>query len=161
MVVSLRAATAGDLELTFGWANDLETRAASFHGATIERGEHERWLRSAISGERRLLFIAERAGVPVGVLRIERQSAERAELGITVAPEQRGQGLAVQVLQAGVERARELGLKLLLARIRPDNLRSLQSFARAGFLLVGRELVQGQPALCYELRLESPPSSSR
>jgi RimJ/RimL family protein N-acetyltransferase len=153
MDVTLRPATAADAEITFRWANDPETRAASFRSAAIERGEHERWLLRSLAGTERVLFIAERQGLPVGVLRLDRSLAGQAEIGITVAPEQRGQGLALQVLLAGIERARELGIERLVARIRPDNERSVRSFARAGFCRAEREAVHGQPALRYELRV--------
>src|SRR5688572_19368988 len=154
MDVTLRPATAADADVTFRWANDPETRAASFHSAAIERGEHERWLQRSLAGTERVLFIAERQGVAVGVMRLDYVSAGRAEIGITVAPEQRGQGLALQVLLAGIERARQLGIERLVARIRPDNERSVRSFARAGFCYAEREVVHGQPALRYELRVE-------
>lgn len=153
MAVSLRRATAADEGVTFSWANDPATRAASFHSAAIERGEHERWLQASLAGERRLLFIAESQGLPVGVLRLDRLSPECAELGLTVAPERRGQGLARLVLQAGIQEARQLGLTSLVALIRPENARSIQSFSRAGFQLVAQEPVHGQPALRYELQL--------
>lgn len=157
MDLSLRRATAGDAELTFTWANDPATRAASFRSAIIERSEHERWLQGSLAGERRLLFIAESAGLPLGVLRLDELSTGCAEIGITVAPERRGQGLALLVLQAGIQRARQLGLARLVARIRPENDRSLRSFRRAGFEPVGAEEVCGQPALRYELRFEQVP----
>lgn len=157
MDLSLRRATAADAELTFGWANDPATRAASFHCAAIERGEHERWLQGSLAGEQRVLFIAERAGLPVGVLRLDRVSPECAEIGITVAPERRGQGLALPVLQAGIQHARRLGVMWLVARIRPENVRSLHSFSNAGFRPVGPEVVHGQPALRYELHLVREP----
>lgn len=154
MDLSLRPATAADADITFSWVNDPATRAASFHSAAIERDEHERWLQSSLGGERRVLLIAEREGVAVGVLRLERLSPGCAELGITVAPEHRGQGLALSVLHAGIQQAGQLGLTRLVARIRPDNTRSLRSFSRAGFQPQGQEQAHGQPALRYELRLE-------
>lgn len=153
MDLSLRRATAADVDVTFAWANDPETRAQSFHSSPIERSEHERWLRSSLDGERRVLFIAESDGQPVGVLRLDRSSPGQAEIGITIAPARRGQGLAALLLRAGLERARELRLTLLVALIRPENARSIRSFLRAGFLPAGQEAVHGQPALRYELTL--------
>lgn len=153
MDVSLRPATAADAELTYAWASDPETRAASFQPAAFPRQEHERWLQASLAGEQRVLSIAERAGQPVGLLRLDRVSPRCAELGITVAPERRGQGLAQLVLRAGIQHARELGLSTLVARIRPDNARSIRSFLRAGFSATAEEEVHGQRARRYELRL--------
>jgi RimJ/RimL family protein N-acetyltransferase len=152
--VALRAATAEDCERTWRWANDPETRAASFNSAPIERADHERWFSSSLGSPVRALWIAELDGSSIGILRLDRCAPERAEIGVTVAPERRGQGLALPLLQAGVHRARSLGLEQLVARIRPTNERSLRSFVRAGFRAAGREVVAGQDALRYELRLD-------
>ena len=113
----------------------------------------------SLDGARRSLAIAERAGQPVGLLRLDPVSPGCAELGITVAPEHRGQGLAPLILRAGIQHARQLGLTRLVARIRPDNARSIRSFLRAGFSAAGVEEVHGQRALRYELWLTVEPSA--
>lgn len=155
--VALRAATPEDLDRTFTWANDPLARAASFQSAPIERAVHERWFASSLARHDRTLWIAELAGEPIGVLRLDCSALGWAEVGLNLAPERRGQGLALPVLMAGLNAAQALGLPRLVARIRPSNERSIRCFTRAGFRGARRELVAGQEALRYELELPAPP----
>jgi RimJ/RimL family protein N-acetyltransferase len=157
--VVLRAATRLDLERTFTWANDPDTRAASFQSAPIERRVHEAWFNASLQRPGRMLWIAELGGEPIAVIRLDRTELAWAEVGLNLAPERRGQGLSLPVLEAGLRAARELGLSRVVARIRPSNERSIRCFTRAGFRAAGREHVSGQEALRFELEL--PARSSR
>jgi RimJ/RimL family protein N-acetyltransferase len=152
-LVVLRAATRLDLERTFDWANDPDTRSASFQSAPIERRVHESWFNGSLQRPGRMLWIAELAGEPIAVLRLDRSELAWAEVGLNLAPERRGQGLSLLVLEAGLRAAGELGLSRLVARIRPSNERSIRCFTRAGFRAAGSEHVAGQEALRYELEL--------
>jgi len=161
--VRLRPATQKDLERTFAWANDPDTRTASFRSALIERTVHQLWLSSSLERPDRKLWIAELDGEPIAVLRLDigeggsvgsgSDAGAWAEVGLNLAPERRGQGLSSAVLAAGLCAARELGLTHLVARIRPSNERSIRCFQRAGFRAAGQEQVAGQAALRYELEL--------
>jgi len=166
----LRPATQKDLERTFAWANDPDTRTASFRSALIERTVHQLWLSSSLERPDRKLWIAELDGEPIAVLRLDlcegacgegagassagaSDAGAWAEVGLNLAPERRGQGLSGAVLAAGLRAARDLGLTRLVARIRPSNERSIRCFTRAGFRAAGQEQVAGQAALRYELDL--------
>lgn len=160
--VRLRPATQKDLERTFAWANDPDTRTASFRSALIERTTHQLWLSSSLERPDRKLWIAELDGDPIAVLRLDycegacgdgSDAGTWAEVGLNLAPERRGQGLSSAVLAAGLRAARDLGLTRLVARIRPSNERSIRCFTRAGFQAAGQEQVAGQAALRYELDL--------
>jgi RimJ/RimL family protein N-acetyltransferase len=161
--VSLRPATHQDLERTFAWANDPDTRTASFRSALIERTVHELWLSSSLERADRRLWIAELDGEPIAVLRLDicagacgdggDHAGAWAEVGLNLAPDRRGQGLSSAVLGAGLRAANELGLTRLVARIRPSNERSIRCFTRAGFRAAGQEHVAEQAALRYELEL--------
>jgi RimJ/RimL family protein N-acetyltransferase len=68
--------------------------------------------------------------VPVG-----RGGGGHAEIGVTVAPEQRGAGWAAALIDAGCRALeRSHGAVEVVARIRPGNARSVRSFESAGFL---------------------------
>jgi RimJ/RimL family protein N-acetyltransferase len=150
--VLLRKARPGDCRLVFEWANDPETRAASFHSRRISLEEHELWFAESLREERRRLRIAEIDGAPVGLVRFDRFGADEtvAEIAINLAPEQRGRKLAVPVLLAAKAAAASFGFRTLVARIRPENERSVRAFERAGFEFVSRERVAGQSAFRYE-----------
>jgi RimJ/RimL family protein N-acetyltransferase len=155
-IVELRPAAPADSDRIFSWANDPATRAASFHSARIERSEHEHWLSRSLANPKRRLMVAELAGEPIAVVRLDLDGADGAELSLNLAPERRGQNLAVSVLLSAASRARELGLVRLVAKIRPENERSLRAFVKAGYRTTGRDVVAGQEASVYELELREP-----
>jgi L-amino acid N-acyltransferase YncA len=147
-----RPAAREDLELTLGWANDPLTRQASFDSDPIDAGTHADWFERSLGGERRL-YIAEAAGCPVGLYRLDPPTAAApladAEVSITVAPASRGRGIGRALLRDGAELARALGLERLLARIRCDNAVSQHVFAAAGFVRVGTDTINGARAYLY------------
>jgi RimJ/RimL family protein N-acetyltransferase len=150
--VALRPAREDDCRRVFEWASDPETRAASFHPEPIPWSDHERWYAASLESGTRHLRIAEAGGVPVGLARLDRMDDDpaAAEIGIHLAPEHRGRGLSVPVLLAARTEAEALGFAKVVARIRPDNLRSIRAFERAGFALVRVEAVAGLDARRYE-----------
>jgi RimJ/RimL family protein N-acetyltransferase len=64
-------------------------------------------------------------------VRIDRRTAGEAEISITVAPEQRGRGYARDLISGGIAAAGELRI---VARIKPENARSLRAFRALGFV---------------------------
>ena len=68
--IKLRRAKPNDCGVVFEWANDPETRAASFHTQSIAFDEHETWFAAAITPPDSL-FIVESGHEPAGVARIE------------------------------------------------------------------------------------------
>jgi RimJ/RimL family protein N-acetyltransferase len=149
----LRLARPEDRDLVLTWANDPGTRAGSFSSAPIARDEHGRWWEGLMADPARHLLVAELAGRPVGQIRLTRTEPAAFEVGITVAPAERGRGLAVRILRAGAAEARARGAERLLARIRPENVASVRAFERAGYCLTGSDVVNGQPALCLSADL--------
>jgi RimJ/RimL family protein N-acetyltransferase len=148
--LSLRPAAPDDLERTFAWAIDPGTRAGSFDTRPIDRQAHEAWFARALEGERRL-FIAELDGRAVGLFRLDPPPDETAdaEVGITVAPDARGAGLAPAILEAGARLGRDLGATRLLAQIRADNGASIHAFERAAYECDGEIIHKGVQALVY------------
>ena len=78
---------------------------------------------------------------------------ETAEVGITVAPERRREGLAPRILRAGRATASALGYTLLVARIRADNTVSQRVFEEVGFQLAAEQMFHGTRALRYHWSL--------
>jgi len=152
--VVLRPATAADAGLLLAWANDPVTRAAGFHPEAIAIDEHERWLAARLASPATRLWIGEEDGRAVGQVRLERDEGGIAEIGISVAPEARGRGVARRLLATAIETGRAdaaFGLTGFLARVRPDNAASLALFRGAGFAETGREVVNGLPCVVFRL----------
>lgn len=128
----LRAATTGDARMLHTWRNDPATRCASFHTDEISYDEHVRWLTASLRSDSRALLVGELDERPVGVIRLDLDGRE-AIVSVTLAPDSRGVGLAAPLLRRALQRAGELGVLRVTARIRPENLFSRRAFAAAGF----------------------------
>lgn len=136
--VVLRPVTVDDRDLLLAWARDPVTRSASFHPGDIDGATHAAWLDRRLADAGGRIWIGVVDGRPIGQVRVDRDADARGEVGISVAPEARGRGLAGPLLRAGMERARtELGVTEFVALVRPENAVSLRLFGSAGFVDVG------------------------
>ena len=153
--VTLRLAAPDDVDRVFSWANDPTTRAASFRSDPIPYEDHVRWFEGQLGSDQHRLFIAVDAqGEAVGVYRLSGvEPGQDPVVSINVAPEARGRGVGLAILEAGSEQARALGCRKIIAFIRPDNEASLRIFGRAGYQRQGRTLEAGQDADRFELDL--------
>jgi RimJ/RimL family protein N-acetyltransferase len=132
--LSLRHAGPGDRDLLLAWANDAETRAASFHPGQIDPATHEAWFAQRMAKSDGRIWIGMVDGRPIGQVRVDRDANGRGEVSISVAEEERGRGFARRLLLAGMAAAtRELGVTTLVALVRPENARSLALFRGVGF----------------------------
>lgn len=137
-VVSIRPACPTDEALLLEWANEPAARRASGDRAVIPPSTHATWFAARLADPSSYrIWIGQTGDIPVGVIRFERIDVRSVEVSITVAPEARGLGLSQPLLRAGLEAAREaFDRPRFMARIRPDNDRSLALFERAGFVPV-------------------------
>jgi RimJ/RimL family protein N-acetyltransferase len=159
VLIALRPATTDDESMLLGWANDPTTRAAGFSPAEIGPDEHHHWLASVLGSPADRLLIGMRAKEPVGQVRLDRDDAGRVEVGISVAPEVRGQGIGRALLAAALEAGRdddELAATGFVARIRPENAASIALFEGAGFRLATSTEVDGMACLVYKRAVEVP-----
>jgi RimJ/RimL family protein N-acetyltransferase len=154
-VIRLRPATLQDADILLSWANDPITRAAGFHHDRIDPVTHRRWLAERLSSPHGRLYVGlDDDDRPVGQLRLDAGPDGRVEIGIAVAPTERGGGIGHDLLRAGMEAGvadPDLRVFVYIARIRPDNAASIALFTGAGFIEVASEDVHGELALVYEL----------
>jgi spore coat polysaccharide biosynthesis predicted glycosyltransferase SpsG/RimJ/RimL family protein N-acetyltransferase len=127
--VIVREATVADFGLLLAWRNDPETRAWSRTIDPVAPTDHADWLDRVLADPDRLLLIAERGNHPVGTVRFDREG-DHWEVSITVAPDARGQKLAVPMLLAAEGR---LGGADIRACVHKDNAASLALFRKAGY----------------------------
>lgn len=124
----LRRATMADAKMLFDWRNDPETCAASINSDPPQWEGHQKWLDASLCNPERALLIAEVDGVPVGTVRIDH--GEETELSWTVAPDQRGKGIAKQMVELACPPEH------VVAKIKPENVASQKVAESAGFMLV-------------------------
>jgi RimJ/RimL family protein N-acetyltransferase len=133
-LLQLRPVDARDAELLFEWANDPTTRAASFTTSAIGWDDHRAWLEARLRNPAATQWIGSFSGAPVGLVRFDRLDDGTAEIGVTVAPSQRGRGWGPALIDAGCDRMFATGsVTAILARIKPDNDASVSSFIAANF----------------------------
>lgn len=123
------------MKTLFDWANDPETRAASFNSAPIPWNDHVRWYEETLKSEERLLYIAEIDETPVSMIRLDRlrDAPSRAIVNINVSPENRGRGIGRSTLEAASRLAAQLRIVQLVAEILPNNAASIRTFASVGY----------------------------
>jgi sialic acid synthase SpsE/RimJ/RimL family protein N-acetyltransferase len=151
-----------DARCVMDWRNDPDTLRDSFHSTP------KRW--PDFLGE----FCAEYCDDPrfpplfgladgrrVGFLRLRHCPDPRnrnrltVEIGINIAPAERGRGLGGRLIAAGVQFAKDRGAEVVLAEIKPDNLRSIRAFEAAGFVRLDRIEKQVDAQIrCEVLRFE-------
>jgi RimJ/RimL family protein N-acetyltransferase len=161
MNLRYRQATEHDLDLYHGWANDPAVRAQSFNQGAIPYDTHCAWFRRRVAATDGLMLVVEEAGSgePVGQVRFE-DVPENATVGLSIAASQRGKGLAAEMLsQATAEFQRRHPVRGVRAQIRLENTASRRAFEKAGYNLVGQELVAGGPSVVFEHRPAGIPLS--
>lgn len=133
--ISIREAGGEDTRALWRWANDPETRAASFGRDPIPWGEHLRWLDGVLASPAHAVLIALDGRDPAGSVRFDTADGwETARLSYVVAPEARGLGLSIPMVAAAVEwvRHRHPGVRVR-ADVMHTNPRSLRVFRRLGW----------------------------
>jgi len=145
MKVRLRPARPADARRLWRWANDPETRRASFTPGRIAWQSHLEWFRGKLASSTARIYLAVGpGGRVVGQIRFEVEHPGRAVVSLVVAPEARGRGIGKLMLAAGVGRsARDLDIRRIYAYVKRDNPASLSLFRAAGFRRM-RSLVRGR-----------------
>ncbi len=141
----VRPAEERDLYSLWLWANDPETRRASFGRETIPWSEHVAWFERQRSDEAPIFIAETTEGQPIGSVRFDTGDGWRtARLSYVVAPEARRQGWSRQLVTHGVRRFRLLRPDVALtARVMADNVGSLRVFRGLGW----DESVEGEDHL--------------
>lgn len=132
----LRPASETDAYMLWLWANDSETRRASFGREEIEWDAHVSWLAARVRNDDHMILIATTpTDQAVGVIRFDSADAwHTARLSYAIAPERRGRGLAAALVQAGTTRLRETRQSVAIrADVERDNQRSLRVFRNGGW----------------------------
>jgi RimJ/RimL family protein N-acetyltransferase len=139
--VSLRPANLDDTQALFEWRNDPMTQAMSLNTDELDFATHERWFNGALKRKNCLILIAHvNINEPaVGMIRFDIDSNHcLATISLNLSSQSRGRGLAVRCLKQAIEvfRHRYENCELVLAQIKSNNIGSIKSFERAGFVLV-------------------------
>jgi UDP-2,4-diacetamido-2,4,6-trideoxy-beta-L-altropyranose hydrolase len=129
--VWLRPATSDDLEITYEWQAQPETRRFGRNSAVPTRAEHESWFSARLQDPASILNVIICDGEAVGTLRLDRVDSLAYEISIVVGTAFYGRGIGLATLELARRLVPEARLK---AEILPGNTRSEALFTRAGYL---------------------------
>ena len=131
--VRLRPADTNDIEITHAWQCEPGARRYFRAPKAPDRSEHEAWFRQRLNRTEPALWIIERSGQPVGVVRLDpygTAGGAQHEVSLLIATSQRGRGIGTQALEQLHAAFPDYHL---VASIAPENKSSVASFTRAGF----------------------------
>lgn len=138
LTVSLRPVGPDDAELLWRWTNDPAVRAASFDPTPIPWDDHRAWfVRQLARTDAWHWIAADASGRPIGQFRVDGTDDGTGRVGVSVAPDRRGQGWAGPLIAAASMRAERVAggwrPSALVAEIRPENHRSVAAFVAADY----------------------------
>jgi UDP-2,4-diacetamido-2,4,6-trideoxy-beta-L-altropyranose hydrolase len=153
----LRRAEKKDAQLLWQWANDPETRGASFNPGPISWEGHLKWLASKLGYPDCSLYIAmDENATPVGQVRFEATGRE-AVVSVSIDSGFRGKGYGSAALVLASSRYfRESPSRALHAYIKKDNETSRAAFMKAGFHEAQAVVIHDHPAFHMVRFKESP-----
>lgn len=141
-IISLKKAELSDSKYFFDLANDPVVRSNSFNSLEIKWENHQKWFETQIQSKNTLLWIALLFGhEKIGVVRINKIDGKWI-IGISLAKEARGKGYATEILKEAVKISKN-NIKELYAYIKLDNIASLKTFTKAGFIEIDTKEIQG------------------
>jgi len=152
----LRKATVEDARTLWEWRNNPETRRNAFQTDAVDWDTHRQWLTDRLVSTECRIWILEIDQGSVGQVRYDRIGTT-AEISIVVAPEFRGRGIGMSLLQLSAHEAcAELRVSMLVGIVKEDNISSQRAFERAGFQNDGRLLQHGQACQRFVLTCKLP-----
>ena len=133
--LSLRSVIHSDENLLLDWANDPSVRKWSFNKNVISSDQHNIWFNNKLDNTNVLMWIFQVNNSPIGLVRLEKDNGE-AVLSYLIAPQSRGKGWASKMLKMAMNKVRKHWLNVkVLAYTLPENVASITSLEKAGFLL--------------------------
>jgi RimJ/RimL family protein N-acetyltransferase len=136
-----------DLEIVFEWANDLDSRKNSFFSDEINFNEHSLWFKRNLDCDKSDYFMVIYNGVKASIIRFDITNKE-ATIGINLAPVFRGKGLSSLFLNLCCQlHFEKLETQTIFAFIKPENIPSIKSFLKAGFIIAGNKELNENEAL--------------
>lgn len=132
--VWLRSATKDDLQITYAWQSQPETRRFARNSRTPSLDEHEAWFTAQLQNSGSLLSVIVCDGEDVGSVRLDRQDALSYQISIVISDSCYGQGLGLAALDLARRLVPEAWIN---AEILPGNSRSEALFTKAGYSPTG------------------------
>ena len=150
-----RQAELGDTDNLYILSNEKLVRNNSIHPENIIYKDHVNWFQKVLSDEKYLILVVEQGGGFVGQVKFNLDNTS-ATISLSLNDSQRGKGIGSRIILESVEFLINLkyGLHDIIAYIKNDNIASIRSFEKAGFLYIGLEDVNGITLSRYAKAIE-------
>jgi len=153
--VTFRPVGPKDCARVFLWTNDPDVRYSSFETEPIPFETHSRWFLSKLSDpDCVFLIILNEAQMPVGQIRVQRESKRTAVISISIDRRFRNNGYGTDALQRVSEQLlEETGITTVVGYVRKENTGSLAIFSKAGFSYLGDILIGDRLKACRMVKM--------
>ncbi len=135
--LAVRPASLDDASLLHLWRNHPSTREASLDPGEIAWPDHLSWVQRTLDDPRRALLVGCIGGVPVGVIRFDRDTSDHFEVSLYVDPSLHGVSLGGALLRAGedcmLDADADAAPRGFVASVLESNRASQRLFERAGY----------------------------
>jgi len=140
--IVLREATFDDAKIIFDLSNDEQVRANSIKKNLIEWQNHLKWLKIRLTDDNYKIFLFFFENNFIGQVKFEISPPE-AIISISIHNDFRGKGLSAIILKRAIEcfLRKNNAIKSIFALIRPENVSSIKSFSKTGFVYSKNELI--------------------
>nr|HEX4316723.1 GNAT family N-acetyltransferase [Kofleriaceae bacterium] len=133
--IALRPATADDCARVWAFNFAPDVRAVSGDARLVDLDEHTRWYQRRLQRDDSPMWIVEAAGLPVGVVRVDRMADGAGRISIALAKDARGRGIGRQSIAAACATWDACSDAPIVAHIRLDNQHSRAAFESCGFVM--------------------------
>ena len=125
-------------------------RQQSYSAEKISFETHTKWFKEKINDVNALIYILEVEGIPAGVVKFDLKN-ENAVIGISIDKSFRQRGLASEFLKKAAKEYFQKNELPILAYIKKDNIASVKSFEKSGFIFLKEVGVEGIQSVLYQL----------
>ena len=153
--LSIRKAQKEDMHLLFEWANEPLTRANSTTQGEILWEDHQAWFLRKLDDPNCFVYISAYQSQPVGMLRMDCQDLV-ATISYSIDKSHRGKGLGKKTLEAGINlflKESSHAVTKIEALVKPNNIASVKTFEKLGFLRIGDREIKGVRLWVYERKV--------
>ena len=135
-------------------SNDFVVRENSFNSKSISLDDHIEWFNEKIKSEESLFFVVrDLNGMLVAQVRFDRIVKKSDDYIITIHldAKRRGSGLGTFLLSLISNKLiNEFNAKKIIAYVKPMNVASKKIFLKVGYVLVGKEVINGLEAFKFK-----------
>lgn len=137
----LRRADNNDINITYNWANDKETRNNSFSSKPIDMETHIRWFSNKLSDNNCYMFILTDGSNNIGIIRLDYDLHSSFVISYSIDSNYRRLGLGTRIIELAEYEARNIcktnsDIIYIIGRVKTSNIGSRKCFENNKYSLL-------------------------